>query len=262
MPLVLNTRHAASESAKDGAPLEFSAGLVNVTMRLLATGEDIGESLRDACDIISAMLPGRPAASVLIAMDGAAAAGATIGAQALVRAEVRLRSGPSLQALARKQSISVPDLTDEIRWGGYPALALRGGIRSLAAEPVVTAAGSIGALCLYSSRPHDFGPSIGQAVSLLVAHLGVVLPVRLEALHATALADQLRQSLKTRGVIDRALGILMADNRYDREQAFAILRAASQHRNMKLAAVAAELIRTTTGTIIPRLGMDAEPSSE
>jgi len=58
------------------------------------------------------------------------------------------------------------------------------------------------------------------------------LAIRL-ASHA-ALIEQLRSSLASRGVIDQALGIIMAREHCNQDRAFAILRSASQNGNVKL----------------------------
>ena len=53
--------------------------------------------------------------------------------------------------------------------------------------------------------------------------------------------------MASRSTIDQALGVIMGQNRITRDEAFAILRAASQHRNVKLREVAALLIENLTG---------------
>jgi hypothetical protein len=57
-------------------------------------------------------------------------------------------------------------------------------------------------------------------------------------------ADNLRQALVTRELIGQAQGILMERERITAEQAFEILRAASQNLNTKLREVAQDLVET------------------
>ena len=57
-------------------------------------------------------------------------------------------------------------------------------------------------------------------------------------------AENLRQALITRQLIGQAQGILMERERITAEQAFDILRRASQHLNTKLREVAQELVET------------------
>ena len=51
----------------------------------------------------------------------------------------------------------------------------------------------------------------------------------------------------SRSVIDQAMGVIMAQNRATPDEAFAILRAASQSRNVKLREAAALIIQNLTG---------------
>ena len=62
-----------------------------------------------------------------------------------------------------------------------------------------------------------------------------------------ALTDQLRSSLASRTVIDQALGVIMAQERCTHSRAFAILRAASQNRNVKLRDIAAAVVMGVSG---------------
>jgi ANTAR domain len=64
--------------------------------------------------------------------------------------------------------------------------------------------------------------------------------------HAT-LIEQLRSSLASRGVIDQALGIIMAREHCTQDRAFAILRSASQNRNVKLRDLASAVVTSVTG---------------
>jgi AmiR/NasT family two-component response regulator len=61
------------------------------------------------------------------------------------------------------------------------------------------------------------------------------------------LREQFDTALRSRSVIDQALGILMAQQRCTAGEAFELLRQASQHRNRKLREVAVELVTAVTG---------------
>ena len=58
----------------------------------------------------------------------------------------------------------------------------------------------------------------------------------------TKVTDQLRAALNSRTLIDQTIGIIMGQNRCNADAAFAVLRSASQNRNVKLRDVAAEII--------------------
>lgn len=63
-----------------------------------------------------------------------------------------------------------------------------------------------------------------------------------------ALTTQLQGALVSRSVIDKAVGIVMAQNRCSADTAFDLLRQASQHRNVKLSKVAADIVTAADGT--------------
>jgi AmiR/NasT family two-component response regulator len=59
--------------------------------------------------------------------------------------------------------------------------------------------------------------------------------------------EDLRAALVARAVIDQALGIIMAQQRCTSDEAFDILRRASQTRNVKLRDVAAGIVTGISG---------------
>ena len=56
------------------------------------------------------------------------------------------------------------------------------------------------------------------------------------------LADQLREALASRGLIEQAKGILMANEHCGEDEAFDILRRASQRTNRKLRDIARQVV--------------------
>jgi AmiR/NasT family two-component response regulator len=61
------------------------------------------------------------------------------------------------------------------------------------------------------------------------------------------LNDDLQTAMGTRRVIDQAIGVVMAQNRCTSEEAFRLLRQASQHRNVKLRQVATDIVTAVSG---------------
>ena len=126
--------------------------------------------------------------------------------------------------------------------GLRPEAAARG-IRSLLALGL-GADGALGALNLYARHPFAF--AVGdRAKGLVLAGLaGVAMSVAEAHEEDVRRADHLRQALNTREVIGQAQGILMERERITADQAFDILRRASQNLNVKLREVAQELVDT------------------
>jgi AmiR/NasT family two-component response regulator len=57
--------------------------------------------------------------------------------------------------------------------------------------------------------------------------------------------------LRSRAVIDRAIGVIMAESRCDADRAFAILSRASDNRNIKLRDLATEIVMQVRGRAPP-----------
>ena len=167
--------------------------------------------------------------------------------------------GPCLHSMRTGDEVLIADLAAEQRWPEFRTVASDIGMRSSLSLPLRANDGGIeGALNLYARSTHAFGP--GERVrSRHVAHEAsrvLTLAIRL-ARHAE-FTEQLQTTLASRSIIDQALGIIMAQNRCDADGAFAILRAASQNRNRKLHAVAAEIVTAVTGKP-PRPGPRLNP---
>lgn len=94
---------------------------------------------------------------------------------------------------------------------------------------------NLGALNLYSSRPHAFTEEIGL---LFASHAAV-------AYAAARTAANLNTALDTRGTIGQATGIIMERYHIGVDQAFAVLTRFSQHSNRKLRDVAIQVVQDT-----------------
>ncbi|RDI68086.1 GAF and ANTAR domain-containing protein [Nocardia pseudobrasiliensis] len=227
---------------------ELAVGMAELTALLLST-RDVEDSLRDLVNIASGMLPGRPMAGVTLRRDAGPMTVASTGAHAELIDEVQYSEGlgPCLEAIQTGAPVSVPDIVTERRWGRYPARMLTHGVRSIYSQPLVVEGTPIGALNLYSTRADGFDDRARDAIALTGAHTGVLLASAIAAARQADLTDQLRAALASRSVIDQALGMVMMQRQCTREAAFDVLRSTSQQRNIKLSAIAAEMIRTVTG---------------
>ncbi|WP_158375390.1 ANTAR domain-containing protein [Cellulosimicrobium cellulans] len=61
----------------------------------------------------------------------------------------------------------------------------------------------------------------------------------------------LELAMRSRWAIDQALGVIMAQNRCDAPEAFAILRRASQSRNQKMSTLARRIVAQVAGRVTP-----------
>ena len=103
--------------------------------------------------------------------------------------------------------------------------------------------GPVGGINLYARHPNAFSDDDKTAATLLAAFAGALTALayeRTEALH-------LREALQSRDMIGQAKGILMAREKVTADEAFELLRKASQALNRKLRDLAEEI--ATTGEL-------------
>lgn len=151
--------------------------------------------------------------------------------------------GPCLDAIEQQTTVYAEDLDDDPHWPTFGPQAAAAGVRCALAFHLYTN-GTLGALNLYARYPQAFGAT-DRAKGLIFATLSA-LALGGAQTHEDEdrRADNLNQALATRELIGQAQGILMERERITSDQAFDILRRASQHLNIRLREVAQDLVDT------------------
>jgi GAF domain-containing protein len=155
----------------------------------------------------------------------------------------RTGEGPCLDAVAHRLIFYVDDLAKDLRWLHFAPLAADAGIRSVLALPL-SSDSQFGALNLYSRYPSAFGVDGRAKAAILVSLASLALSIAHSHEDEERRAANFHAALGSRETIGEALGILMEREHITSEEAFAILRRASQHLNIKLREVARNLIVT------------------
>lgn len=155
--------------------------------------------------------------------------------------------GPCLQALRTGHVVEVVDVAQESRWGAYPALAMRHGVRSSLSLPLVVDGDPRGAVNLYAAVSHAFDAAARCRALAFSEQAAAALTVVSRQAQLTQLTEQLQAALASRSVIDQAIGIIVGRDRCSPDDAFALLRTTSQHQNRKLREIAADLVAATAG---------------
>lgn len=238
---------AESDPPVSPAP-DRSARLLEL-QRLLVTGDGLEDFLQHVAVLGAAEMP--PGTSCAIAVelpDGTpTVAGSDDDALAIGTIDCTHREGPCTEVRGTGRPIHVPDLTREPRRWASALEALARGFHSWLTVPVRDPAGVVGTITLYALRARAFDDAAVGRTRDFAGDIATLIAIALKLNGQTRLNDDLRSALASRSVIDQALGVLMAENRCDRETAFGILRSASQNRNAKLREIAADIIHTVTG---------------
>ena len=161
--------------------------------------------------------------------------------------QYRLGEGPCLTALADGGAVYSEDLAADPRWPRFAAEAVASGIQSALSLPLIAQEHVIGALNLYARGPAAFGETETRLAEKFAENAAGALALGQRLVSYAALTDQLRASLSSRAVIDQAVGIIMGQEHWTQEKAFAALRTASQNRNVKLRALAEEIVVGVAG---------------
>jgi hypothetical protein len=168
-----------------------------------------------------------------------------------------LGEGPCMDAVTSGVSYNLAD--DLLLEATYPQFGPRAvdlGIRSVLGLRLLTDR-RLGALNLYAGTPRAFGVFDRAKGVLLASHASIALDAAETRAHDAETSDRnLRDALASRGIIGQAQGILMERERITGDQAFDVLRHASQDLNVKLRDVAQRLVDTGED---PRSGGRSSP---
>jgi transcriptional regulator with GAF, ATPase, and Fis domain len=147
--------------------------------------------------------------------------------------------GPCIDAIKEHEIFQTGDLTTENRWPRFSNRAYEeAGVRSILSIRLFVKEDTMGSLNLYSTRTDAFDDTDVALGSVFAVHAAVAMS---SAQHS---AD-LERKAASRDLIGRAKGILMARQHISDEQAFDMLRRASQRLNIKLAIVAEGVASST-----------------
>lgn len=236
---------------------ELIGEMSGVAAAVLSEGS-VQETLQRVVDTAVAYVDGCDLAGILVVTDHDAPTRAFSDAAAIDIDQLQVVSGegPYLEALAGVGTIYSGDLGTDPRFPNFGPQAEVAGIRTaLAYRLLVDGADAV--LNLYGRVAHALD-SHDRAKGMILA---VVAARALAAATDRRGADEhgahMQRALLSRDVIGQAQGILMERERITAEQAFDVLRRASQHLNEKLRNVAQTLVDTGED---PDVGSGRAPS--
>jgi GAF domain-containing protein len=206
------------------------------------------EVLGEITDVARRNIPGTEASSITLIRGDRGFTAAHSGEMALAADELQYAKGygPCLDAGRGNVILRVDDMRTETRWPDYAAKVQAEGVRSSLSVPLPYQGTSIGALNNYATEPAAFATPESLAAALEVAEAIAVVVVNADA-HAQLgeQARNMRLAMDSRAVIEQAKGVLMAQRHLDADQAFDVLREASQRYNRKLRDIAQGIVAST-----------------
>jgi GAF domain-containing protein len=157
------------------------------------------------------------------------------------RIQDEVDDGPCYDTIRQQATFRTGNLSAESRWPRFARRAQEEtGITSVLSIRLFVEADTLGALNLYSSQPDAFADDDIALASVFAAHAAVAMANEREV-------AQLHRAIESRDVIGQAKGILMARDHLSDEEAYDVLRRASQRLNTKLRDVAEQVRGTSRG---------------
>jgi hypothetical protein len=191
--------------------------------------------------------------AVTVERDGGPATVASSGedARRLDEKQYAFGDGPCLAALRHGTTVLVRDVESDDRWAHYATAVSGEGICAVLAVPIATDPGSAAALNCYSLVPDAFDAATIARVEQHAVAISRILRLALRVHPSEIYPEHLRSALKSRAVIEAAVSLIMIQNRCSRDQAMELLHLAAQATDVKLHAMASDILR---GVSLPSHG--------
>ena len=159
-------------------------------------------------------------------------------------AQYQSGKGPCLDAWRFGRVVRIDDMVKaEEDYADFASAAKAHGVESTLSLPLMAGGHGVGALNLYARTPAGFTEEDEVVGMDLAAAAAIVLANASAYWEASQLSEQLAQAMKSRAVIEQAKGILMARSPHlGPDEAFDLLRRASQRENVKLREIAQRIV--------------------
>lgn len=164
------------------------------------------------------------------------------GALAMDDAQYRADDGPCLRAIGSARQLQMV-VGDGDGGAPYDEEAQRAGIGRVLSTPLLReGGGAVGAVNIYAREGGEFSDDEARAARLIADNAAILVRYAFALADSSQLNEQLRNAVASREIIGAAKGILMESQSCTRDEAFDILRRASQRENRKLRDLAEELV--------------------
>jgi GAF domain-containing protein len=228
----MHGEHPLNSQVDAGQAIAAAARTINQSKSLDETLQTIAEVARDS-------VPGFDQVGIsTLHKNGKVETRASTGDLVLRLDQVQydLREGPCVDTLRDSDIVTAPKIRHDQRWPRYVREAVELGVQAqLAVKLYLDDEGALGGINFYSTVSEEVDPDAEALADLFAAHSAIALG------HARE-RDKLNDVLHSRKVIGQAIGILMERYEMDEDRAFAFLVRASSHGNIKVRAVAQELV--------------------
>jgi GAF domain-containing protein len=197
---------------------------------------ELGCGLLESCDFASVTLMERDRPRTASASDD--------DATGMDEAQYEGRSGPCLAAIHDQRVVRTDSLAGEqSRWGELvAAAAVKRNVGSSLSAPLIVDGSCLGGLNLYSRAVGAFSSADEQTIAAFAHQAAIVAANARDYWNLAETTHQLESALQSRAIIEQAKGVLIARQGCSPDEAFDVLRRASQRNNRKLREIAEEIV--------------------
>ena len=225
---------------------DASAQALGALSQFVVSKTSMGETLLRVSQITTDALPAADMAGItLLGADGKPTTGIFTDPEApeVDAAQYASGRGPCLDSWRLQTVIRLDDLDAAGAYPEFVAAARAHGVQSSLSLPLMAGEDAAGALNLYSRTAKRFTDDDERTGILLAGAAAIVLVNASAYWQASQLSEQLSQAMQSRAVIEQAKGILMARTPHlNADDAFDLLRKASQRENVKLRDLAQRIV--------------------
>jgi len=254
MPSAVVTAVPTAEAAAPDLPT--MTGQVVAALGQITVDLPLRQLLQQVVDLAALALPEVDSLCLALALDGTSLQSAFVGspAAALDERQYDPGFGPCLATATtgHPYDLDVALAGEEPRpgvspaWHGFAAAARRHRVRAVTALPVTAGHRTVGALTLYATTGL-VEPTTRAAAQTFAHHASGILANAVLHTAARQEAQQMREAMASREVIEQAKGVLMNQRRIDADAAFEWLSRTSQDTNIKLRVLARDVVDDAAG---------------
>jgi GAF domain-containing protein len=232
------------QGADMAEPTESLSASIDTLSRFLVGEQTMGETLLRVAQLAEAAVGADLTGVTLVNSEGhpTTAVRTDPDTGAVDQLQYDVGEGPCLAALREMRVVSVPSMRLERRWPHVAECAEEKGVRSSLSAPLVVGERGIGALNFYARTENAFSEEDEETAQTFALHAAVLLANAQAYWNAYELGQQLEQAMLSRASIEQAKGILIEQSGVTSDEAFELLRRASQRENRKLREIALEIV--------------------
>lgn len=223
--------------------VEIVAALKEITARVTSSN-DLDEAVAEILAAATNVLPLHVHCGLTLVTQGSPATftGSLSAPKVIDENEYAEGEGPCLEAIRTRTVVLSGDLEAETRWSTWSPLAQAEGIRAVLSYPFDLDEPILGAFNLYSTQPTSFTDETPVVAMLVAEHAGLLLGVLLRQVGLAEKLALVGDVTSTDAVVERAIGIVMAQRGCSPEKALDHLHQAASTIGVQLVDVAQRLV--------------------